>query len=116
MGVRPAARLRMWVLLAVLALISLVGFQLARTHWSNNCDPGLARFAYMQADPAVHERPTEAAFRVEIDEPDNGWLVCTNTSIELYLMGADNHAIFGGFDNFLSANGWAAVAPGTDRH
>lgn len=111
-----AARLRLWILLTMVAFTSLLGFQLARTHWSNKCDPQLARFTAMQSDPAVHERPTAVAFDVEIDQPDNGWLVCTDTNIDLYLMGTDNHAIYEDFDHYLAANGWAAVAPGTDRH
>jgi hypothetical protein len=110
------ARLRLWILLAMVALIALLGFQLARTHWSNNCDPQLARFTAMQNDPAVHERPAGTAIVIEIDQPDNGWLVCTDTNIDLYLMGTDNHSIYRDFNRYLSANGWAAVAPGTDPH
>jgi len=111
-----AARLRLWILLTMVAFISLLGFQLARTHWSNGCDPGLARFTAMQSDPAVDERPAGAAIDVEIDQPDNGWLVCTDTRIDLYLMGADKHAIYQDFNSYLGANGWAAVAPRTDPH
>ena len=111
-----ASRLRVWILLTMVALISLLGFQLARTHWSNNCDPQLARFNAMRSDPAVSERPAAAAVEVEIDQPDNGWLVCTDTKIALYLMGADNHTIYQDFKSHLGADGWAAVAPGTDPH
>ncbi len=111
-----AARLRLWILLTMVAFISLLAFQLARTHWSNNCDPQLSRFTAMQSDPAVHERPAAVALDIEIDQPDNGWVVCTDTNIDLYLMGADNHAIYQDFNSYLGANGWAAVAPGTDPH
>ena len=111
-----AARLRLWILLTMVAFISLLGFQLARTHWSNNCDPQLARFAAMQSDPSVHERPAAVAVDIEIDQPDNGWLVCTDTNIDLYLMGADNHAIYQDFNSYLAGNGWAAVSPATDPH
>ena len=111
-----AARLRFWILLTMVAFISLLGFQLARTHWSNNCDPQLARFTAMQSDPAVSERPAAAAVDLEIDQPDNGWLVCTDTKIDLYLMGADNHAIYQDYKSHLGADGWAAVAPSTDPH
>jgi hypothetical protein len=109
-----AARWRLWILLTMVAFIALLGFQMARTHWSNNCDPQLARFTAMQSDPAVREKPAGVAIDIEIDQPDNGWLVCTDTNIDLYLMGGDNHAIYQDFNRYLAANGWAAVAPGTD--
>jgi hypothetical protein len=111
-----AARLRLWILLTMVAFIALLGFQLARTHWSNNCDPQLARFTAMRSDPAVHERPAAVSIDIEIDQPDNGWLVCTDTSIDLYLIGSDNHAIYEDFNRYLASNGWAAVAPGADSH
>jgi len=111
-----AARLRLWILLTMVAFIALLGFQMARTHWSNKCDPQLARFTAMQSDPAVHERPAGVAIDIEIDQPDNGWLVCTDTKIGLYLMGADKHAIYQDFNRYLAASGWTAVAPGTDPH
>jgi hypothetical protein len=68
----------------------------------------------MQSDPAVRERPAGVAIDIEIDQPDNGWLVCTDTNIALYLMGADKHAIYHDFNRYLAASGWAAVAPATD--
>ena len=56
------------------------------------------------------------AVDAEIDQPDNGWLVCTDTKIDLYLMGTDTHSIYQDFNSYLGANGWAAVAPGSDPH
>lgn len=111
-----ATRPQAWILITLLAAASLLGFQVARTHWSNNCDPGLARFTYMQADPAVHQRPDAAIVDLEVDQPDNGWLVCTNTSIDLYLMGGDNHGIYASFLGFFGGHGWSVVAPATDPH
>jgi hypothetical protein len=111
-----AARLRLWILLTMVAFIALLGFQMARTHWSNNCDPQLARFTAMQGDPAVHERPVGVAVDIEIDQPDNGWLVCTDTNIDLYLMGADKDVIYQDINRYLAASGWTVVAPGTDSH
>jgi hypothetical protein len=104
-------RLRIWLLLTLLAFVSVLGWQLVRTHYSNACDPGLARFNLMKQDPAVQARPKHAFSDIEVDQPDNGPFFCTNTTIQFYVMGFDNHAVYQELNQILESSGWTALAP-----
>lgn len=103
----------MWGFLTLFGLFSILGYQVARPHWSTACDPGLARFNYMKTDPAVQARPSHAIVYNEVDQPDNTpYLVCVNTRIDFYAVGIDNNAVYRDLNQILVSDGWSNDTPG----
>jgi hypothetical protein len=115
-------QLRLWLAVAmtVSAFVSVFGMQLAATHYSNSCDPGLERFKYLQSDPATQSKPAHAFIEWEWDQPDNEFLSvstgCGWTMITYTMMGPDKHAIYQDVNQAFANNGWTQdpVIPGAN--
>jgi hypothetical protein len=106
-------RLRAWLAvgMTVTAFVTVFGSQLASTHHSNACDPGLERFKYLQSDPALQSKPAHAVLEFEWDQPDNGLLGCSWTYITYTMFGPDKHAIYEEANQALVSDGWSHEPP-----
>ena len=104
-------RLRLAIGMTVIAFASVFGWQLAATHYSNNCDPGLERFQYLHADPATQSKPAHALVEWEWDQPDNEFLGCGWTYITYTMIGPDKHAIFQEVNQAFTDHGWSQDPP-----
>jgi hypothetical protein len=102
-------RLRAWVAvgMTVVAFIAVFGSELAATHHSNACDPGLARFKALQSDPGLQSNPAHAFVELEWDQPDNSLLGCSWSYITYVMLGPDKHAIYKEANAALVSNGWS---------
>ena len=109
-------RLRVAIAMTVSGFVAVFGWQLAATHYSNACDPGLERFKYLHADPATQSKPAHAIVEWEWDQPDNELLGCTWTHITYTMMGPDKHAIFQEVNRAFTDNGWSMdpIIPGAN--
>jgi hypothetical protein len=109
-------RLRVAIAMTVSGFVAVFGWQLAATHYSNACDPGLERFKYLHSDPATQSKPAHAIIEWEWDQPDNEFLGCGWTHITYTMIGPDKHAIFQEVNQAFTSNGWSPdqVIPGTN--
>jgi hypothetical protein len=109
-------RARLAIAMTVVAFVSVFGWQLVATRYSNACDPGLERFKYLQSDPATQSKPAHALIEWEWDQPDNELLGCGWTHISYTMVGPDNHAIYLEANQALANHGWTAapIIPGAN--
>lgn len=106
-------QLRLWLAVGMTAtaFVAVFGSELASTHHSNACDPGLERFKYLQSDPTMQSRSAHALLEFEWDQPDNSFLGCSESRITYTMLGTDNHAIFQDTNQALVAHGWSNEPP-----
>jgi hypothetical protein len=106
-------RLRAWLAvgMTVVAFLAVFGSELASTHHSNACDPGLERFKYLQSDLAVQSKPADAVLEFEWDQPDNSFLGCSWTYITYTMLGPDKHAIYDEANQALITHAWSHDPP-----
>lgn len=97
--------------MTVFAFVFVFGGQLAVTHHSDACDPGLERFRYLHSDPAMQSRPAHAILEFEWDKPDNSLLGCGWTHITYTMLGPDKHAIYEEANQALTTRGWSNDPP-----
>lgn len=97
--------------MTVTAFVAVFGTELASTHHSNACDPGLERFKSLQSDPALQSKPAHATVVFEWDQPDNSFTGCSWTYITYTMLGPDKHAIYDEANQNLVAHGWSHEPP-----
>ena len=114
-GLLGRSNLRLRAQLAIgmtaIAFVTVFGGQLAATHHSNACDPGLQRFNYLHSDPAMQSKPPHAIVEFEWDQPDNSFTGCSWTYITCTMLGPDNHAIYLEANQALVSHGWSQDPP-----
>ena len=115
-GSNVGVRARLAVGMTVVAFVSVFGWQLASTHYSNACDPGLQRFNALHSDPATQSKPAHAIFAFEWDQPDNSFFGCSWTHITYTMLGPDNHAIYEEANQAFTDHGWSQdpIIPGVN--
>ncbi len=111
-GLRP----RVAIAMTVVAFISVFGWQLASTHYSTSCDPGLVRFNYLHSDLATQSKPADALIEWEWDQPDNEFGGCGWTHISYTMVGPDNHTIYEDANQAFTNHGWSQdpIIPGVN--